>query len=172
MQTNALSRARLLAYIRSRTSIARRAIATDTTTYMHAPSVYTFAVIGYRLYRVQQPYGAQTRQLGMWVTYRNRALSNPIRFTALRSLRFTTAFLAPRYHRWIFGPIFFWVKGAPFSPSFLGSFFYLSARGLRRGYADYSTRIFGFLALTARPFPFIWVQLLFLNTWERRERES
>ncbi|KAL0102488.1 hypothetical protein PUN28_018045 [Cardiocondyla obscurior] len=68
----------LLAYIRSRTSIARRAIARDTTTYMHAPSVYTFAVIGYRLYRVQQPYGAQTRQLGMWVTYRNRALSNPI----------------------------------------------------------------------------------------------
>jgi len=50
----------------------------DTTTYMHAPSVYTFAVIGYRLYRVQQPYGAQTRQLGMWVTYRNRSLSNPI----------------------------------------------------------------------------------------------
>lgn len=54
------------------------AIARDTTTYMHPPSVYAFAVIGYRLYRVQQPYGAQTRQLGMWVTYRNRALSNPI----------------------------------------------------------------------------------------------
>jgi len=104
----------LLAYIRSRTSIARRSYRADTTTYIHAPSVYTFAVIGYRLYRVQQPYGAQTRQLGMWVTYRNRALSNSIPLHRTPSSVFhhyRTPLSTPRFLR--FRPsknffLFFW----------------------------------------------------------------
>lgn len=98
----------------------------DTTTYMHAPSVCTFAVIGYRLYRVQQPYGAQTRQLGMWVTYRNRALSNPIPLHRTPSSAFHH-----RVPRTVppFSALFFSAKGVPFSPSILRSSSLLSQRG-------------------------------------------
>lgn len=58
--------------------------------YTCVPSVYTLAVIGYRLYRVQQPYGAQPDSWECGLRYRNRALSNPIPFHLV--LRFATAF--------------------------------------------------------------------------------
>lgn len=89
MQTNAGTH--LLAYIPSRTSIARRVIARARPhMYMCTPSVYTFAVIGYRLYRVQQPYGAQPDSRECGLRYRNRAPSNPIPLHLI--LRFATAF--------------------------------------------------------------------------------
>lgn len=84
MQTNALARARthLLAYIRSRTEVrSRRGVSSyreRTATYTSVRPCYTFAVIGYRLSCVlRQLYGAQPDSLGMWVAYRNRALSDP-----------------------------------------------------------------------------------------------
>lgn len=81
----------LLAYIPSRTSIARRVIARARPhMYMCMPSVYTLAVIGYRLYRVQQPYGAQPDSWECGLRYRNRAPSNPIPLHLV--LRFATAF--------------------------------------------------------------------------------
>lgn len=99
-RARACARTHLLAYIRSRTYRASSYRAHD---HVYAPaSMYTSAVIGYRLYRVQQPYGAQpdSWECGLRIVIaraRARAIQSLSRYTALRVLRFTTAiaFLSP-----------------------------------------------------------------------------
>lgn len=141
MQTNARARPRAHSHTRERTFL----LIPRSRTY-RAPELsrtrprirvridtYTSAVIGYRLYRVQQPYGAQTRQLGMWVTYRNRALSNPIPrsefcVSPLRSCVLFSVFSSlPREPLPLFGCLFL-----PLCPLFIFSFSPLRPRSQPR----------------------------------------